>query len=759
MTTETPESTIPQYPILHSDIRMQTETVEGETFYNLKSPQIAKYIRLREPEYFLLQQFDGTRTVEDAAEEFIRTFKKTITPEAVAGFVSQLSKLGFFEGISAAKVRKNKSVLAIRLRTINPDRFLDWFHPKIKLFLTPGMIFVESLFILAGALVFFANIEHFSFNLLQLYGAADIATIILSLFAIFIVHEFAHAVVCKHFGGSVTEIGVLLLYFQPCVFCNLSDAYLFPEKRQRLLVMFAGVFFQLILWSAFTILWRITNEGYLLNRVFYLTSAVSFATLVFNFNPAIKLDGYYILADWLQIPNLRQKAFAFLWSRTKSGVFGCTPDFEAPSKREAKIYWRYGVVSVLYSGFLIGFVVYRAGELFVKEWGGTGFVLFTILSLVIFNGLLRSFGSKIAEVWRERKRVWMKPKRLIAYSIVIAVIVLLAVFVQINQTAGGPARLIAAESFVISRIAPSLLETSYYKGGVLERNSSQIFNIAAYDYSVTKVIPEVAVGDTVEAGDTLLVINSLLSQGLLAEARSDLQKAEAERRLLLSDPKNEEIAQKKSMVKEAEAVYEKARKEFNRTKELYEKQFVSEDEYEKAAASFNVAYSAWDTRKHELELLMAGPRAEEINKIDAEISKLESRVEYLEEQYEASVITCPFSGVLVGSSRERDLLHLARIDTLIVEVKLEEGDLDILNPGNDLELRVNAFPTEPEHGKVIKLKLSPDLTAVAAVANRSNRLLPDMNGYAKVDCGSTSIASLSIRKVMRFFRLEFWSWF
>ncbi len=759
MTTESPEVTVPIYPVFRSDVKVQAEAVDGETFYNLKSPQVSKFIRLREPEYFLLQQFDGKHTVEDAAEEFIRTFKQTITGADVAGFVSQLSRLGFFEGVTAARVRKNKSVLMIRLRTLNPDRFLDWLHPKVKFLLTPPMVVLESLFIIVGAAVFIANIDQFPFNLANVINAGDIIAIILSMFAIFIVHEFAHAVVCKHFGGSVTEMGFLLLYFQPCVFCNLSDAYLFPERRQRLLTMFAGLFFQLVLWSAFTMLWRITNQDYLLNRVFYLTAAVSFAMLVFNLNPAIKLDGYYILADYLRIPNLRQKAFAFLWSKTKSSLFGCQPDFEAPTKREAKVYWRYGVVSVIYSIFLIGFMVYRGGELFIGAWGGTGFVLFAILALVIFNKLLRTAGTRVAEVWIERKRVWMKPKRIIAYLVVIAVVVLLLVFVRIGQTAGGPAHLIAAESFIISRVSPGLLQTAYFRGGELERNSSQVFNLAATDYSVTRIDPEVAVGDTVSKGDTLLIINSMLNQGMLAEAKSDLDKARADRRLLLSDPKVEEIAQKKSEVGEADAVYQKAQKEFNRSKELYDQKLISEDEYEQAEANLNVSKSAWMARKNELDLIKAGPKSEEIDKADADITKLESRVKYLEEQCDASVITCPFDGISVGTSSGKDLLHLARVDSLIVDVSLDEADLDILNPGYKMELRVNAFPTKPYRGRVIKLKLSPKLTAVATVENNNGLLLPDMTGYAKIDCGRTSLAHLALRKVRKFFRIEFWSWF
>lgn len=363
------------------------------------------------------------------------------------------------------------------------------------------------------------------------------------------------------------------------------------------------------------------------------------------------------------------------------------------------------------------------------------------------------------EVWRERKTVWMKPKRVVFYGVSLVVIVILAIVIKVEQTSGGEARLIATESFVVTRVAPSLLESSHFKGGVLEQNASKVFQLSGSDYTVTQIQPLVSIGDSVAAGDTLLVINSTLNRGLLSEAQSELKKAEADRRLLLSDPKVEAVATKRSEIKEAEAVYEAARKELNRIKELYKLNLISEDEHEKAAAAFNVASSVWNSRKSELKLLRSAPKAEEVERSDAEIEKLHSRVQYLEEQLNASVIISPFNGTMVGTSDSKDLLHLARTDTLVVEVKLDEADLDILSPGSDMELRVHAFPSVRNHGKVIKLKLSPSLTAVASVPNDNRALLPEMTGYAKIECGKVSLAGLSVRKITRFFRLEFWSWF
>ncbi len=748
------------HPVHKSNLQVQAETVDGATFYTVKSQETGKFIRLREPEYSLLMSLDGHRSVEQAAEEFVRTFNLTITPAAVNQFAEQLGKLGFIEGAATAGVERRRSVLFIKLRAFDPDAFLTSSYRSLRWLFSAPAVALQIGVMALGMAVFFANVEKFPFSLRAILSAGDIVAIVASLFIIITVHEFAHAYACKRYGGSVHEMGFLLLYFQPAFYCNLSDAYLFPERRQRLIVMFAGIFFQLLLWSVFTILWRMTVEGVLLNRIFYWTSAVSFATLAFNLNPAIKLDGYYLLADYLRIPNLRDKAFGYLWTRFKVRLLGCVDDSPLPpTARERRIFWRYGLVAVTYSTFLIGFVLYQLAAFLVEHWRGGGFVLFIALCFLIFRRLLAKAATRLRDVWRERKLVWMKPKRIAIYGAMILVIFLLSLIIRIPQTSGGEARLIAAESFVVSRVAPGLLESSHYRGGVLDRSSARVYQLTAADFAVTQIQPRVAVGDTVSAGDTLFIINSTFNRGMLAEAQSDLKRAEADRRLLKSDPKVEEVAKKRDEIKEAEAVYEAARKEFNRVKEQRAQSLISEAEYERAAAAFNVATSVWNTRKSELKLLRSGPKAEQLEQSDADIEKLKARVQWLEEQLAASALVSPFSGLMVGISGEKDIVHLARIDSLVVEVKLNEADLDILAPGSALDLRVSAYPGVTHLGYVSKLALAPHLKAVANVANTGGLLLPEMTGYAKVDCGKISLAGLAWRKVSRFFKLEFWSWF
>lgn len=747
------------YPRIKADLRVQTDTVEGVIYYTVKESIGGKFIRLREPEYYLLRLFDGSRTPDDAAAEFVRTYNRLITPQAAEQFVSRIGELGFLVGVTAAKQTTGKSILFIKLKAFNPDKLLDRLLPKTKWLFSAPAIFMQVILIMVGGVVFFANIEKFPFSLAAILRATDIITIIVTFFLMITVHEFAHALACKRYGGSVREMGFLLLYFQPCFYCNLSDAYLFPEKRQRIIVTLAGVFFQTLLWAVFALLWRLTVEGYFLNRVFYLTAAVCFATLAFNLNPAIKLDGYYLLADYLQIPNLRQKAFNHIWSQIRTSLFGCVPTETQPSAREAKIFRRYGLFSIAYSLLLICFILYRGGELLVGKWHGAGFVLFVGLSLIIFKKLIARWLGAFSLVWSEKRRVWMKPKRIGLFTAAIIFIALLAVIIRVRQTTGGQARLLAAESYVVRRVSPSLLEGRYYRGGMADQESSQLFQISSTDFSVTQFQPRATIGDIVRVGDTLLSISSTLNAGQLSEANSDLKKAEAERRLLLSDPKVEDIARKQSEIKQAEAVYDAARKEFDRITELHAKTLISDDDFERSTAGFKVAASAWQTKKSELLLLRSKPKTAEVERIDAEIEKLQARCNYLETQLKASTIISPFTGAVVGATDPRDLFQLVRIESLMVEINLDESDLDILSPGAAIELRVEAFPSLPCRGIVLKFKLAPGLQAIGTIINDNQSLLPGMSGYAKVDCPKISVASLLLRKVSRFFRLEFWSWF
>jgi putative peptide zinc metalloprotease protein len=127
-----------------------------------------------------------------------------------------------------------------------------------------------------------------------------------------ICHEFGHGLSCKKFGGECHEMGLMFLVFTPCLYCNVSDSWMLPNKWQRVFIGAAGMYVELILASIATFLWWFSEDGmfnFLCLSVMFICSV---STVVFNGNPLLRFDGYYILMDILEIPNLRQKATEIL---------------------------------------------------------------------------------------------------------------------------------------------------------------------------------------------------------------------------------------------------------------------------------------------------------------------------------------------------------------------------------------------------------------------------------------------------------------
>jgi hypothetical protein len=119
----------------------------------------------------------------------------------------------------------------------------------------------------------------------------------------------------------------------------------------------------------------------------------------------------------------------------------------------------------------------------------------------------------------------MRPKRIAIYVVTAGVIFLVLVLLRVELTTGGPARLYAAKSYTASRLGPGTLEVTYFHGGQVDRRSSELVQLTASDPSVTRMVPRATIGDTLQQGDTLLLLRSTLNEGLLAEARSELKKA------------------------------------------------------------------------------------------------------------------------------------------------------------------------------------------------------------------------------------------
>src|SRR2546430_10101511 len=126
----------------------------------------------------------------------------------------------------------------------------------------------------------------------RFYNFSGLPLILAVVFLVITGHEFAHGPTCKYFGGEVREMGFMMIYFQPALYCNVSDAWLFPEKSKRLWVTFAGPYFELFLWALATLTWRVTESGTGVRWGAVVGMVTSGLKLFLKLHPLVQPGGY-----------------------------------------------------------------------------------------------------------------------------------------------------------------------------------------------------------------------------------------------------------------------------------------------------------------------------------------------------------------------------------------------------------------------------------------------------------------------------------
>ena len=420
-------------PRLRSDL----VTSRQDGFVVVKDPAAGRFFRLREVEHFIASQLDGATSLGELRERIERKFGAAPNPDVVAEFVARLQRFELLETMGtgpeapAPQARRVRGdLLHLRLAAFDPDHLLDGLVGKVRLCFTPYFVALSAPLIAGAIGTVIGQRAEIARDLIRVFRVETVLPAWLAIFVVAAVHEFAHGLTCKHFGGHVREMGFLLIYFQLGFYCNVSDAWLLPEKTKRLLVTLAGPYFELVFWALAVLTWRFTDSGGWLHAMALVVVATSAVRFFFNFNPLIRLDGYYLLSDALGVPNLRARAFrhlsgrlAGLWARLRGRPARAQRD---ASPRERRIFLTYGLLAGGYSAWLLSWIAWALGSLLTGPYEGLGAVLSAgLLVAVLKNRLERlASGPALAGAWRRLAAVKGPVQVLLALGAVLAVLVL-----------------------------------------------------------------------------------------------------------------------------------------------------------------------------------------------------------------------------------------------------------------------------------------------------------------------------------------------
>ena len=413
-------------PRLRTDLTIVAQTYRGESSYIVKDPVTHKYFRFRPLEVFVMQTLDGHRTPAEAAE-VLAEGGMPVAADAVAAFARKLNRLGLIErSLSERSVlllerlrseRRKRlqpawirgDLLRLRWSLSDPDAMLDRWIPRLRFCFTLPFLLVSLVVFAAYFVIVGIKWPEFVAGLARL---TDPGGYTLGLFVVFwgtavtilVIHELGHAVACKYFGGQVNEMGMMLIYFQPAFYCNVNDAWTFPELRARLWVTAAGSWIQLLIAGVAAVVWWAAAPGTLVSDV--ALAAVLFGgttTIIANVNPLIPLDGYYALSDWLEVPNLRQRAFAHLSWWIRRHLLGVDVPEPPADDRERQLFLVYGVLAAAYISLILWLVAAWLLGWMGRALGAFGIGLALVGIGLMLRGPVRAWWTTIRDAAREHQ--------------------------------------------------------------------------------------------------------------------------------------------------------------------------------------------------------------------------------------------------------------------------------------------------------------------------------------------------------------------
>ena len=397
---------------MRPDLTARQHRYHGRTYWVVKEPVGLNYYRFHEEEYAILGMLDGHRSLESIKEDFEREFApQKITFQDLQQFIGMLHRSGLVisdaagQGRQLRKRRDEKkrreligrvsNIFALRFRGIDPERLLTWLYRYTSWLFAPATVFCCCLLAVSALLLVTVQFDVFRSRLPtfhEFFGPHNWIYLAVVMGVVKVLHEFGHGLSCKHFGGECHEMGAMLLVFTPCLYCNVSDSWMLPNKWHRVIIGAAGMYVEIVLASIATFLWWFSEPGLLNFLCLSVMFICSVSTILFNGNPLLRFDGYYILMDIVEIPNLRQKSTEVL---KRFLVWLCLgieqPENPFLPQKRQFLFGMYTVASAVYRWVVVLSILYFLNQV-LEPYG------LKIIGQII--GAIGLFGLVVQPLWQ-----------------------------------------------------------------------------------------------------------------------------------------------------------------------------------------------------------------------------------------------------------------------------------------------------------------------------------------------------------------------
>jgi putative peptide zinc metalloprotease protein len=371
-----------QHIWLRPGVKVRRQNYRGERWIVLENPFSNQFFRIRPAAYEFIARLGPSRTVQQAWQECLDRFPDEAPgQESVIQLLSQLYHANLLQYENAAdsaqlferyKKRREREIrsrllnlMFMRFPLLDPDQFLVRTMPLIGKLISPIGALLWLFVVGWGLKVAIDNFDALREQSQSVLAPSNLFLLYLGMVVIKTLHEFGHAYFCRKFGGEVHVMGVLLMIFTPMPFVDATSSWSFRSRWKRVLVGAAGMIVELFVAALMVFVWANTGPSTLHNLAYNMIFVASVSTLIFNLNPLLRFDGYYILSDLVEIPNLNQRALRQLRHLCERYLFGIKKSV-SPTDRKKEGFWLvvFGIASGIYRVIVFGGILLIVADRF-----------------------------------------------------------------------------------------------------------------------------------------------------------------------------------------------------------------------------------------------------------------------------------------------------------------------------------------------------------------------------------------------------------
>lgn len=406
---------------LRRSVTARRQYFRGEAWVVLTDRFGSEWFRVSPDAYAFLCRLTPECTIDEAWNASLEAdMHQALTQEEVVQLLGQLnlsnllqydrsnSTASLFERFSKRSAREMRALLmgflSIKIPLLDPDRMLNALLPLIRaVYSRAGLVVYLALLALAAKFLMDDSARVFDQSA-GVLSPSNLPLLYVGFLLSKTLHEFSHAAMCKRFGGEVHKLGVMLLIFAPMPYVDATSAWGFRSRAERVMVGAAGVIAELGLASLAAIFWFQTAPGTLNSLAYNVMFVASISTLVFNLNPLMRFDGYHMLVDMLDVPNLFQRSreqLRYIGERHILRLPSAQPAARTPT--ESVLLPLFGVLSMCYWVLLMSTIIFFiAGEYLDLGIALAFLMLFTSLVLPLFKFAKYLFTSPALGFYRPR---------------------------------------------------------------------------------------------------------------------------------------------------------------------------------------------------------------------------------------------------------------------------------------------------------------------------------------------------------------------